>query len=104
MPAEGEQPLRFHLFDHDLNRRTFIRFLTFGYLGIHGRRYDYPAHTAPGREGPVELHAKPGPKLLGVGHRPPDPPGVKASSNFMPNQVPNSLELANPRQTHSNPP
>ena len=72
MPSKREQPAGFHLFDHDLDRLAFIGLLGLGYLGIDCGGYDDSAD---------------------------DGAWLNGLSNFMPNQVPNSVESDRARQT-----
>jgi len=72
MPPEGKQPLGFHLLDRDLEGQAFVLLLGLGDLRIDRRATITPRMLAPGVNGP---------------------------SNFMPNQVPNSVESDSARQT-----
>ena len=66
-------PFRHYLFDGDLEREAFVRFLLLGDFGVDLRRHD------AGQAGAAD----------------------EAPSNFMPNHSPNSSALVSARQTRA---
>ena len=44
MPAERKQPLRFHLFNCDIEGDAFVGLLSFGDFGIHGGGHNDSMH------------------------------------------------------------
>src|SRR4029078_10743860 len=61
-----------HLFDGDLEREAFVRFLLLGDFVVDLRRHNHAAPGRPGGEGAVEFHAEPLAEFIGVGERAPD--------------------------------
>src|ERR1700674_2345704 len=71
MPAVGEQALGIDPFDRYFHHQVLV-----------ARRSDFASNAGARRERALELHAKPGAKLLRVRDRAPDPRPLRAQNNL----------------------